>query len=281
MEDVDGKLIDEMCELRIEHGKAVVLHTLCCCLYVCTGRLLFSSDLIDIAGSTFSADSDSSDGFFIVPMPECFDVSKPLPQHDPEAAEQDGQDVPTAVAFTDPSALSQQLVVVESESTAANMTTGHVDHLENEEESNSQSELAEGRADEPLPSVRIRFPPPYESPTNMASLTVEIASAPLETSVHEDAHPEEHVPSAPPAHSPQPHFMVPKSQFVLPASRYVPPVSNWQPPQPTSPLDQLIEMGFGDRKRNAELLEEHSNDVQLVVQQLLKDTDNDWTVRRH
>ena len=57
----------------------------------------------------------------------------------------------------------------------------------------------------------------------------------------------------------------------------------WQPPAPSqaSPMDQLIEMGFGNREKNQALLDKHNDDVSRCVQELLHEGDNDWHSGRH
>jgi len=45
-------------------------------------------------------------------------------------------------------------------------------------------------------------------------------------------------------------------------------------------MDKLVEMGFGDRQRNQQLLDKHCGDVQRVIQELVEDV-NDWHVTRH
>lgn len=49
---------------------------------------------------------------------------------------------------------------------------------------------------------------------------------------------------------------------------------------PRTPMEQLVEMGFGDRRRNQELLDQYGADLQRVIQELVEDT-NDWQVNRH
>ena len=61
---------------------------------------------------------------------------------------------------------------------------------------------------------------------------------------------------------------------------YQPPAEQYQPPSP-SPMDQLIEMGFGDRARNQQLLEKHNDDVSRSVQELIQEEDNEWHNNRH
>ncbi|XP_072047079.1 LOW QUALITY PROTEIN: next to BRCA1 gene 1 protein-like [Amphiura filiformis] len=58
----------------------------------------------------------------------------------------------------------------------------------------------------------------------------------------------------------------------------LPERSQYQPPASSqaSPMDQLIEMGFGNRQQNQSLLEKHNDDVSRCVQELLHEGDNDW-----
>ncbi|XP_071486099.1 next to BRCA1 gene 1 protein-like [Diadema antillarum] len=60
----------------------------------------------------------------------------------------------------------------------------------------------------------------------------------------------------------------------------LPTPAPYTPPSP-SPMDQLIEMGFGNRSRNQELLEKHNDNVSMCVQDLLQAEDNDWHNNRH
>jgi len=45
-------------------------------------------------------------------------------------------------------------------------------------------------------------------------------------------------------------------------------------------VEQLIEMGFGNRELNGEVLAECNNDVQAAVQELLL-MDQGWSANRH
>ena len=45
-------------------------------------------------------------------------------------------------------------------------------------------------------------------------------------------------------------------------------------------MNSLISMGFANRKLNKKLLEQHQNNMDKVIQDLLKDTDNDWFEHR-
>lgn len=47
------------------------------------------------------------------------------------------------------------------------------------------------------------------------------------------------------------------------------------------PMQQLIEMGFCNRPKNEQLLQQHNGDVALVVAQLVSMNDNDWYASRH
>ena len=49
---------------------------------------------------------------------------------------------------------------------------------------------------------------------------------------------------------------------------YQPPPP-WTPKQPESPMQQLINLGFGNRQLNAQLLQKHHNNIQAVVNELL------------
>ncbi|XP_030829719.1 next to BRCA1 gene 1 protein [Strongylocentrotus purpuratus] len=60
----------------------------------------------------------------------------------------------------------------------------------------------------------------------------------------------------------------------------IPRPAPYEPPNLSS-MDQLIEMGFGDRTKNQQLLEKHNDDVSKCVQDLLQAEDNDWTDNRH
>ncbi|XP_070569571.1 LOW QUALITY PROTEIN: next to BRCA1 gene 1 protein-like [Ptychodera flava] len=57
----------------------------------------------------------------------------------------------------------------------------------------------------------------------------------------------------------------------------------WPPAkkQPSSPMDQLIDMGFCNRELNNKLLLKHNNNVERVVQDLLSESENDWHTNRH
>lgn len=49
----------------------------------------------------------------------------------------------------------------------------------------------------------------------------------------------------------------------------------------SEPMRKLIEMGFCDRKVNTQLLEKHNNDLDMVIQDLLRLNDNHWAESRH
>lgn len=49
---------------------------------------------------------------------------------------------------------------------------------------------------------------------------------------------------------------------------YQPPPP-WTPKQPETPMQQLINLGFGNRNLNAQLLHKHNNSIQAVVNELL------------
>lgn len=49
---------------------------------------------------------------------------------------------------------------------------------------------------------------------------------------------------------------------------YQPPPP-WTPREPETPMQQLINLGFGNRQRNARLLHKHGNNIQAVVNELL------------
>ena len=46
-------------------------------------------------------------------------------------------------------------------------------------------------------------------------------------------------------------------------------------------MEQLIEMGFGERETNQELLEKYNNNIERVVLELLQSMDNNWHESRH
>ncbi|XP_023931063.1 uncharacterized protein LOC106164353 isoform X2 [Lingula anatina] len=73
---------------------------------------------------------------------------------------------------------------------------------------------------------------------------------------------------------PQNDYSPPESDYTPPASTWTPP-PEWTPPKPSTPMDQLINMGFGNRAQNQYLLEKHSYDVQKVVEELVNDA-NAW-----
>ncbi len=95
--------------------------------------------------------------------------------------------------------------------------------------------------------------------------------------------------------------MPPQNVWTPPVKKWTPPQSTWTPSQqwvppnmwtPTTtewsssatssnPHQQLIDMGFANRDRNAQLLEKHNNDVHAVISELIAENDNDWSVRRH
>ena len=52
------------------------------------------------------------------------------------------------------------------------------------------------------------------------------------------------------------------------AAPYQPPPP-WTPRQPETPMQQLINLGFGNRSINAQLLHKHGNNIQAVVNELL------------
>ena len=47
------------------------------------------------------------------------------------------------------------------------------------------------------------------------------------------------------------------------------PLPPWTPKQPMSPMQQLINLGFGNRQLNDHLLHKHHNNIQAVVNELL------------
>lgn len=49
---------------------------------------------------------------------------------------------------------------------------------------------------------------------------------------------------------------------------YQPPPP-WTPKAPESPMQQLLNLGFGNRQLNAKLLNKHGNSIQAVVNELL------------
>ena len=49
---------------------------------------------------------------------------------------------------------------------------------------------------------------------------------------------------------------------------YQPPPP-WTPKQPDTPMQQLINLGFGNRQLNTQLLHKHSQNIQAVVNELL------------
>ena len=240
---------------------------------------------------------DSTEDFVVVPMPSCFDVSKPLMTHEPDVVEQAERDYPLLVALTNPSDASQLADTTHNET----VVTDSVDVHQNVETSTNGSEPDNVSVPDE-PQYSIHAPPPYHSP-------VDIYLDSSVTSIHDDAlenpnsedfdsrrsdehgNPQlaEHIVSSPSlSQAGQPLYVPSQHLYELPRSKYVPPgpcdvpvLNIWKPPQPLSPLDQLFEMGFGDRKRNIQLLGEHNNDVQAVVQQLLADIDNDWSTKRH
>lgn len=55
------------------------------------------------------------------------------------------------------------------------------------------------------------------------------------------------------------------------SSRQAPyqPPPPWTPKEPESPMQQLINLGFGNRQLNTKLLRKHSNSIQAVVNELL------------
>lgn len=59
------------------------------------------------------------------------------------------------------------------------------------------------------------------------------------------------------------------------------PTDAWRPTIPRTPMEQLVEMGFGDREKNQELLEKYNNNIERVVQDLLQEMDSNWHESRH
>ena len=241
---------------------------------------LFCLDLSDVeTASVCSANSDSSEDFFVVPMPECFDVSKPLPHHEAEST----KDGPATEAPEDPMTSQQDGIVYTA--TIANLVFGHEGLLKNETKSDDETEVADEMTDVMDGQPSVHFPPPYKSPADIAALGEEMPPSPQEVSIHNSS--EEVSPSASPPQSPQlfyppkQQYIPPKSQYVLPSPCDVPVLKKWQPNPPSSPLEQLMEMGFADRQRNVLLLKKHNGNVQAVVQELLAEIDNDWSSNRH
>lgn len=92
-------------------------------------------------------------------------------------------------------------------------------------------------------------------------------------------------------------YVPPKSTWKPKEEKYKPPQSDWTPPQDkwtppqdkkvadkteeNCPMTKLIEMGFGNRERNQQLLEKHGQDVEATIQDLLTEADSDWMERRH
>ncbi|CAH1249554.1 NBR1 [Branchiostoma lanceolatum] len=75
---------------------------------------------------------------------------------------------------------------------------------------------------------------------------------------------------------------IPPQYDVPPDQDYTPPAPTWPPPPSSvSPMDQLFEMGFGNRELNQRLLDKHGNDLNRVVPELLAMMDNNWHEQRH
>ena len=45
--------------------------------------------------------------------------------------------------------------------------------------------------------------------------------------------------------------------------------------------DRLVQLGFGNRTKNKQLLELHNNDIEQVLQIVFEDNNVDWAAARH
>ncbi|KAK7111984.1 microtubule-associated protein futsch-like [Littorina saxatilis] len=82
---------------------------------------------------------------------------------------------------------------------------------------------------------------------------------------------------------PRNDFKPPKSNFQLPKCTYTGPKSQSveSSDEFAAPLERIREMGYFNNKRSVALLKKHKGDVHRVVDELLKESDNDWAGQRH
>ena len=59
------------------------------------------------------------------------------------------------------------------------------------------------------------------------------------------------------------------TRLLNPSSAPYQPPPPWTPREPETPMQQLINLGFGNRQQNARLLHKHGNNIQAVVNELL------------
>ena len=93
-------------------------------------------------------------------------------------------------------------------------------------------------------------------------------------------------PSAQQWEPPQQKWEPTEQKWEPPQQRWEPTEQKWEPPQEQrgrelTAMQQLLEMGFANRDLNRELLDQHNEDVEKVVQELLQRNDNDWHSNRH
>ena len=93
-----------------------------------------------------------------------------------------------------------------------------------------------------------------------------------------------------------------KTEYVPPRNDYIPPKSNFEMPKSTycvpqgtdartvtepvcpqyeGPMARILEMGYFNKPRIAQLLNQYEGDVQKVVEILISETDNNWAESRH
>ncbi|KAI6659070.1 hypothetical protein LOD99_14746 [Oopsacas minuta] len=57
---------------------------------------------------------------------------------------------------------------------------------------------------------------------------------------------------------------------------WIAPSANWKPKQPTTLLERLMKMGFCNRELNIKLLEEYNNELELVINALIEESQAPW-----
>jgi next-to-BRCA1 protein 1 len=202
------------------------------------------------------------------------------------------------------------IVIPEEEETEADIPTGADEDTVTDHNANVQP-AQDGEVDQAEPVLparpqlnRQQSPSPGEIAQSVLTTAIGVAShaAASAYSTAKDVFKtlqakEQYVPPKSEWTPPNQDWTLPKQQWT-PASqdwtppniKWTPPKTTWTPPdesevvrldEPSTPMEQLIEMGFGNREQNKALLEKFEGDVSKVIQELIQMQDDDWHKNRH
>nr|KAG5709734.1 hypothetical protein BaRGS_027759 [Batillaria attramentaria] len=217
-------------------------------------------DHLDVESlDSLSDDSSFDEDFFIVKLPDCFDLSKPLVYD-------------SALAQASSSTVHEYLVQQKKSADEVPEAESKSDTEEDEQDEDVSQQPSLDDMLQASGSITTPTLIPTAAPTSLqAPACSDTSDTPAQVS--EDT---SNVEAAADDWQP-PQETLPKE----PLGEESGVDGGEEEPQNTEPMARLWEMGFFNRDLNQRLLDKHNGDLEPVVQELLQNLDNDWAEMRH